>query len=158
MAHIFVNKTGTQPVLEINVKGDTTNILTVPCLQDITLSASTGVYSYTSFCQTDMSKLTTPGDNSIETNAIVDDIAFFGDEAATADSAPRLGVFGLSQNKVEVTFKLYWAGKTAGTTDLVTTSDGFITSLAPTVSPDSPVWMSPVTIAVNGAMTSARNG
>ena len=158
MAHISVNKTGTQPVLEIYIVGDTTNVLTVPCLQDITLNNATGVYSYTAFCNADSLKLTTPGDNSIDVNVVVDDVAFFGDALATADSAPRLGVMGLSQNKVEVTFKLYWAGKSALTTDAVTVGNGFITSLAPTVSPSAPVWMSPITIAVNGSMTTQRNG
>ena len=158
MAHITVNKTGTQPVLEIYVVGDTTNVLTVPCLQDITINNSTGVYSYTAFCSQDAKKLTTPGDNSIDTNLVVDDTAFFGDSVAVADSAPRLGIMGLSQNKVEVTFKLYWAGKSALTTDALTTGNGFITSVAPTVSPDAPLWLSPMTIAVNGALTTGRTG
>lgn len=156
MAHITTQSTASFPVLELSTVGDTTNILTVPCLQDITINNSTGVYSYTSFCSTDTSKITTPGDNSIETNLVVDDDAFFGLSSAPADSAPKLGIMGLSQNRTEVTFKLYWSGKTAGSTDIMSTGTGFITSLAPTVSPEAPIWISPMSIAVNGAMVSTR--
>lgn len=156
MAHIKVNESGTQPVLEIMVKGDTT-VLTVPCLQDITINASTGVYSYTAFCSADTLKLTTPGDNAIETNIIIDDEAFFGDVAADADTAPALGVFGLSQNKVEIEFTLYWAGKTDDD-DYITVGSGFISSLAPTVSPEAPIWITPMSIAVNGSMTTSKTG
>ena len=158
MAHITTQSPDKFPVLEVTVKGDTTNVLTVPCLQDITINNSTGVYSYTAFCSVDTQKITTPGDNSIEANIIIDDVAFFGLATAPADSAPKLGIAGLSQNRLEVSFKLYWAGKTAGTTDLVSSGDGFITSLAPTVSPEAPIWLTPITIAVNGAMITARNG
>jgi hypothetical protein len=33
-----------------------------------------------------------------------------------------------------------------------TSGTGFISSLAPTVSPEAPVWVSPMTIAVDGTM------
>ena len=33
---------------------------------------------------------------------------------------------------------------------------GFISSLAPTVSPEAPVWVSPMTIAVNGSMVTGQ--
>jgi hypothetical protein len=158
MAHITTQSPDKFPVLEINVVGDTTNILTVPCLQDITINNSTGVYSYTAFCSVDTQKITTPGDNSIEANIVIDDDAFFGLTSAPADSATKLGIAGLSQNRVEVAFKLYWAGKSTAATDLMSTGTGFITSLAPTVSPEAPIWLTPVTIAVNGAMVTARNG
>jgi hypothetical protein len=156
MAHIKTNTTGTQPVLEIKALG-TSAVLVVPCLQDITINASTGVFSYTAFCSADTLKLTTPGDNSVETNIVIDDVAFFGDELAAANSAPRLGVFGLSQNKVEIEFTLYWAGKTAGD-DYITTGAGFISSLAMTTSPESPIWVTPMSIAVNGSMITSKEG
>jgi hypothetical protein len=156
MAQMTTNTTGTQPVLEIKVLGDTA-VLTVPCLQDVTINASTGVYSYTAFCSADVKKLTTPGDNAIETNVVIDDVAFFGDATATANSAPRLGIFGISQNKVEIEFTLYWAGKTAGD-DYISTGTGFISSLAPTVSPEAPLWITPMSIAVNGSMTTSKTG
>jgi hypothetical protein len=34
---------------------------------------------------------------------------------------------------------------------------GFISSLAPTASPDAPVWVTPMTLAVNGSMVSNQN-
>jgi hypothetical protein len=156
MARITTQSPDSFPVLELSTVGDTTNILTVPCLQDITINASTGVYSYTAFCSVDTQKITTPGDNSIEANIVIDDDSFFGLASAPADSATKLGIMGLSQNRTEVTFKLYWAGKTTAATDIMSTGTGFITSLAPTVSPEAPIWLSPISIAVNGAMVTSR--
>jgi hypothetical protein len=37
------------------------------------------------------------------------------------------------------------------------TGVGYISSLAPTVSPEAPVWVSPMTLAVDGDMTVGKN-
>jgi hypothetical protein len=102
--------------------------------------------------------LSTPADNEISTNIVIDDVAYFGNTAATAGTAAFMGISSISVNKVPVTFEIYWAGQTSGATDRVTTGSGFITNLAPTTSPEAPVWVTPLTIAVDGTMTSAANG
>ena len=156
MARITTNTTGTQPVIVLatQVVGN----LSVPFVQDITITNSTGVYSYTTFQDVDTRKLSTPADNEISTNIVIDDEAYFGDEGATANSAAYLGIASLSVNKTPIDFTIYWAGNTAGATDRVTTGSGFITNLAPTTSPDAPVWVTPLTIAVDGTMTTGSTG
>jgi hypothetical protein len=153
MARITVNTTGTQPVIEIST--DTANIanaaLSVVCLQDVTITNSTGVYSYIDFCSTDMNKLTTPADNEISTNVVIDDENWFGNSSATANTAAYYGVADISINKIPVSFRVYMNGTTSGA--FYYEGSGFISSLAPTVSPDAPVWVSPLTIAVDGTMT-----
>jgi hypothetical protein len=162
MARITTNTTGTQPSLWMTTEftGDTpdfsdaSGILAVTCLQDITITNATGVYSFTSFCDVDTQKLTTPADNSISTNIVLDDLVFFGDPAATAASAARQGVSKLGSDKTLVGFRIYWNDQTgSGATSRYRQGVGFITNIAPTVSPEAPVWVSPLEVAVSGGYT-----
>lgn len=165
MARITVNTTGTQPTLLVSTDlisntanwGNIANALSVVCLQDVTITNSTGVYSYTDFCNTDVNKLTTPADNEITSNMVLDDVVFFGNSSATANSAVFYGVSGLSINKVPVQFKVVLNGGNATSNAFYYAGQGFISSLAPTVSPEAPVWVSPMTLAVNGSMVRGKN-
>jgi hypothetical protein len=154
MARITVNTTGTQPILLVsaNIANVNANSLSVTCLQDITVTNSTGIYSYTDFCSPDMNKVTTPADNEISTNMVLDGTVYFGNASATANTAPYYGVAGLSENKVNISWKLYLNGNANGA--YYYTGTGYISSLAPTVAPENPVWISPMSIAVDGAITS----
>lgn len=154
MARITVNTTGTQPILLVstNTSNVNANSLSVTCLQDITVTNSTGIYSYTDFCSPDMNKVTTPADNEISTNMVLDGTVYFGNAGATANTAPFYGVAGLSENKVNISWKLYLNGNANGA--FYYTGTGYISSLAPTVAPENPVWISPMSIAVDGAITS----
>lgn len=171
MARITVNTTGTQPTLLISTTvGNTAEIangnittsgsLNVGCLQDITITSSTGIYSYTDFCSIDTNKITTPADNEISTNIVIDDVKFFGANAIAGGTAANIGINGLSQDKVEVQFKLIWNNDNANgnvANAYFTSGKGYVSSLAPTVSPDAPVWVTPMTIAVDGTMYSGQN-
>lgn len=154
MARITVNTTGTQPILLVST--DTSNVanasLAVTCLQDITVTNSTGIYSYTDFCSTDMNKITTPADNEISTNMVLDGTVYFGNSSAGNTTAAFYGVAGLSENKVNISWKLYLNGNANGA--FYYTGTGYVSSLAPTVSPEAPVWISPMSIAVDGQITS----
>jgi hypothetical protein len=154
MARITVNTTGTQPILLVsaNIANVEANSLSVTCLQDITVTNSTGIYSYTDFCSGDMNKITTPADNEVSTNMVLDGTVYFGNAAATANTAPYYGVAGLSENKVNISWKLYLNGNANGA--FYYTGTGYVSSLAPTVAPENPVWISPMSIAVDGAITS----
>jgi hypothetical protein len=154
MARITVNTTGTQPILLVsaNIANAEANALSVTCLQDITITNSTGIYSYTDFCSTDMNKITTPADNEVSTNMVLDGVVYFGNAAATANTAPFYGVAGLSENKVNIAWKLYLNGNANGA--FYYTGTGYVSSLAPTVAPENPVWISPMSIAVDGTITS----
>jgi hypothetical protein len=171
MAYITVNTTGTFPALllttdiansNVSATGNGFlggNILSVSCLQDVTVTNSTGIFSWTDFCSASINKVTTPSDNEISTNIVIDDEKFFGDNAATANTAPNYGVSGLSQNRVKVAFRVQLnnsanIGNTLPSNTFAYWGVGYVSSVAPTVAPDSPVWVSPLTIAVSGDMGS----
>ena len=181
MAYITVNETGTFPALILStdvgnsnvgltgngfVAGNANTLLNVTCLQDITVTNSTGIFSWTDFCSASINKVTTPSDNEISTNIVIDDTVFFGNASApnaygNVRSAEFYGVSGLSQNRVEVAFRLQ-LNDSANVANSVANGTfyysgvGYLSSVAPTVSPDSPVWVSPLTIAVNGDMGSGE--
>jgi hypothetical protein len=157
MARITVNTTGTQPTLLVSTDlisnsanwGNIANTLSVTCLQDVTITNSTGIYSYIDFCSGDMNKLTTPADNEISVN--------MGTDPVSPATATEYGVAGLSNNKVQVQWKLVMNGGNATANAYYYAGQGYISSLAPTVSPDAPVWVTPMTLAVNGSMVAAQN-
>jgi len=152
---ITTNTTGTQPVIVIGLNGanlaNSAQAITVPFVQDVTITNSTGVYSYTTFSDVDTRKLSTPADNEISTNIVVDATTYFGSNTA-GTTAPELGIAYMSTNKSALDFKIYWNGTVAGAHYYE--GEGFFTSLAPTTSPDAPVWVTPMTIAVDGAFGS----
>ena len=178
MARITVNETGTQPLVLLSTTiGNTANIangtitganaLSVICLQDVTITASTGVFSWADFCSIDMNKLPTPADNEISMNVVIDPETYFGNANAAANSAANLGMAGLSQDKTPVQFLVVWNnsnvaavidGNIGNLTDgtVWSSGQGFITNLAPTASPEAPVWVTPCTIAVDGTMYNGR--
>lgn len=153
---ITTNTTGTQPVIVIGLSGanlaDPTASITVPFVQDVTITNSTGVYSYTTFSDVDTRKLSTPADNEISTNIVVDATTYFGSNPTSGTTAPELGIASMSTNKAPLDFKIYWNGSTVGAHYY--SGAGFFTNLAPTTSPEAPVWVTPMTIAVDGAFTS----
>ena len=168
MATITVNTTGSQPHIYLTTNTAIGNLYTgassstwtstedaldVTCLQDITVNNSTGIFSWVDFCTTDMNKVTTPADNSISTNIVIDPDGFFGNVALTG--AELAGVNGLSSSKTYVQWVLVMNGNLATPTvgAYWYRGLGYITSVSPTVSPDSPVWVSPMEIAVSGDMT-----
>ena len=155
MARITTNTTGTQPVIVIGLSGanlaNSSVALTIPFIQDLTITNSTGVYAYTDFSDADQRKLSTPADNKLGTNVVIDDKAYFGNSSATANSAPFLGIASLSNNKNVVDFEVYWNGTANGAHTY--TGTGFITNLAPKTSPTAPVWVTPLEIAVDGAFS-----
>ena len=159
MARITTNTANTQPIITINTSVTGANCsLVLPYVQDVTITNSTGVYSFTTFDVADQQKLSTPANNEVSTNVVIDNVAFFGNSAATSNSAPFLGILSLSSNKNPLDFKIYWAGQTAGNTDPVTSGAGFLTSIAAKTSPTAPVWVTPLNLAVDGPMLSGLTG
>lgn len=148
MARITTNTTGTFPIVKIDIESPLSgNAITVPFVQDVTITNSTGVYSYTTLDSGNMAKLATPADNEISMNIVLDTSAYFG---AGGNTAAGQGLSELSINKTPIYFEIYYSGNANGSH--YTEGTGFITSLAPTVNPEAPVWVSPLTIAVDGAL------
>ena len=129
--------------------------LTVPALQDITINAANDIFTWSQLDSTAKLQVATTSTNSISMNLVVDPTTFFGSTLASvqSDTVAAQGLLGLSRNKTLVTFSLkFYEG---GATDKFIKAQGYITGLAPTVSADSPVWVSPITITVTGEYTAS---
>lgn len=124
--------------------------LTVPAIQDITMNAANDVFTWSQLDTTAKNQIATTSTNSLSMNIVVDDTTFFGTSlsAAQTDTVAAQGVLGLSRNKTFIAFTLKFLENAS--TDRVIKGRGYITGLAPTVSADSPVWVSPITITVTG--------
>lgn len=159
MARITTNTTGTQPTLYVSTDiGNVANAaLSVICLQDITITNSTGIFSWTDFCSPDTNKVTTPADNEITTNVVLDAENWFGNVSAGNTTAAYNGVSGLSMSKIPVSFQIVLNGNDTTANAFYYEGVGYISALAPTVSPEAPVWVSPLTIAVDGSFTTGQN-
>ena len=146
--------TGTAPVTAIAM-GTT---LTVPALQDVTINASNDVFTWSQLDSSSKQQVATTSTNSISMNVVVDPVTFFGTTIDSTDSTAAVavqGLLGLSRNKTKVAFALRFLdsvpdGATTTTGDRWIKGQGYITGIAPTVSADSPVWVTPVSITVSG--------
>jgi hypothetical protein len=122
--------------------------LVVPGMQDITINNSVGVFRFKTLDNTAESAVSTPATNSLSLNVVVDKTAFLGTGVSGDDDAKENGLFGISKNKTKVFFNVYLDG--VDSTSTFFTGSGFVSGLAPTVNMDSPVWVTPVTIEVDG--------
>lgn len=132
---------GQFPVLNLKVGSDTLG-LSVPMMQDITINNSNDVFTWTQLNETAKLQVATTATNSISGNLVVDQDVFFG-KTASGEAAQTKGLIGLSTEKTKVEFSITVGSKTLS-------GEGYVTGLAPTVSADSPVWTTPLTITVSG--------
>jgi hypothetical protein len=152
MAFIAVNQATEFVRLEINASGEfananaaieqTANVLNVPALQDITVSATPGTFRWQQLDSLSELVVTTPSTNALSGTLVLDPTSFF----TGANSTP--GIFAITNEKRPVYFRMYWQGNSAG--DRYVQGEGFITALAPTTNPGAPVWTTPFTIEVTG--------
>ena len=124
------------------------NALVLPYMQDITVNNSTGVFRWKTLDSTAENAATTPATNQLSLNCVVDADAFFGTGTGADDDAKENGLFGVSKNKTRVYFNVYFDG--TDSTSRFLSGSGFVSGLAPTVNMDAPVWVTPVTIEVDG--------
>lgn len=122
--------------------------LAVPALQDITINAGKDVFTWTQLDSASKLQLPTTAANSVSLSLVLDQEVFFG--SGTGSTAAAQGILGLSNNSTLIEFELYMGDTSAGSVGKTIKGFGYITGLAPTVSADSPVWTSPVTITVTG--------
>lgn len=140
----------TLKVYRVSKVADATG-LAIPGLQNITLNASNDVFTWTQLDSTGKKQIATTSTNSIAMNLVLDEASFFG--TGSGSTAAGKGVFGLSKDKTKVEFELEMGDNDDGSATKVISGSGYITGLAPTVSADSPVWVSPITITVTGDYT-----
>lgn len=158
MAYIYPapGVSGVQATLKIKIAANTTDTgYTLPALQDVTVNAANDTFTWTQLDTASKLQIATTATNSLSMNIVLDQDAFFGDSTADAGTAERKGVFGLSSDKDLVTFELFLGKTSAGGEGKTISGQGYVTGLAPTVSADSPVWVSPITITVTGDYTVA---
>jgi hypothetical protein len=129
--------------------------LNVPALQDVTINNANDVFTWTQLDQGSKLQIATTATNSLSMNIVLDQDVFFGNASATTGSAPKLGVFGLSKDKTLVNFSLYMGDTSSGANGKTVSGNAYVTGLAPTVSADAPVWVSPITLTVDGDFTVA---
>ena len=127
--------------------------LAIPALQDMTINAANDVFTWTQLDETAKLQIATTSTNSISMNIVLDQTTFFGTSGSGGSTAAASGIFGLSVDKAKVVFDLYLGDTDAGGAGKIISGSGYITGLAPTVSADSPVWVSPITITVTGEYT-----
>ena len=129
---------------------DSSTGLVVPFMQDITVNASTGVVRYKTLDSSSEKAFTTPSTNQISLNCLVDEAVFFGASNA-ANKIANDGLFGSQNDKTTVFFSVAFEGTGSGSTYLK--GSGFLSGLAPTASQDAAVFITPVTIEVDGDLT-----
>ena len=148
----YINPTpgvnGRQVTLSLSVNGSTDDAgMNVPALQDVTVNNANDVFTWTTLDRGSKNQIATTATNDLSMNIVLDELTFFGNVSATAGTAAKSGIFGLSKDKTLVDFDLFIG-------DGVTLSgQGYVTGLSPTVSADSPVWVTPLTITVDGDYT-----
>lgn len=155
MAYIYPapGVSGVQLTLTLKVSGDSTG-LSVPALQDITVNNSNDVFTWTQLDTGSKLQVATTATNSLSGNIVLDQDSFFG-STTSGEAAKTAGIFGLSADKQLIEFSLYMGDESDGGSGKTISGEGYITGLAPTVSADSPVWVSPFTITVTGDYTVA---
>ena len=142
-----------EATLAIRVSGDTSGLL-IPAMQNITVNAANDVFTWTQLDSESKLQIPTTATNSIDLNLVLDQTAFFG-TGSGSDVAINKGVWGLSNDKKLIAFTLYLGDTSTGGAGKTLSGNAYITGLAPTVSADSPVWVSPVTLTVTGNYTVA---
>jgi len=158
MAYIYPapGVVGVQATLNIQIEADATNDnLLIPALQDITINAANDVFTWTQLDATAKKQIATTSTNSLGMNLVLDGDTFFGDGVSASTTASGSGIFGMSNNKSKIEFALYMGDNDDGTAGKTVSGVGYITGLAPTVSADAPVWVSPITVTVDGEYTVA---
>jgi hypothetical protein len=155
VAYINVSGTGDFATLHISTAtiasttaSTSTGILAVPGLQNVTLNNGNATFRWKQLDSTSEFAIATAATNQVSFNVVVDGASYFGATSADAASATAKGIFNLSNDKTLVYFRLYYQGTGSG--DKYVSGSGYFTGLAPTVSADQPVWVSPLTIEVVG--------
>lgn len=147
MAYINVSAPTSNAMIQISTSSiaTTSSGYIIPALQDITINNAAGVFNWTQLDEFSQKSVPTPATNSISGNMVLDSTTFFTGSNGVA------GLFDLSNDATLVYFRVYFNGRTGGSKYV--SGSGYITNLAPTVNPTAPVWVSPISISVDGDIT-----
>lgn len=150
---------GVQATLKLKVSANGADTgLAIPSLQDITVNAANDTFTWTQLDQGSKLQIATTATNSLSMNLVLDQDTFFGTTGSGGATAAALGIFGASTDKTLMAFSLYLGDESDGEAGKYLEGVGYVTGLAPTVSADEPVWVSPVTISITGDYTVRTSG
>ena len=154
MAYINVSTAGEFAEVQISTATitsyNTTSDIVIPGLQNITLNNGNGVFRWKQLDSTSEYAVAIPATNQVSMNIVLDNTAYFGDGSGDTTAVDK-GLFKISNDKNLIYFRVYYQGHSSG--DKFVSGTGYFTGLSPTVSPDQPVWVSPLTIEVVGDFT-----
>jgi hypothetical protein len=141
---------GTEPAAaDFHTTGTaTTGTLEVPALQDITITNTPSTFRWKQLDTASEKVVTSVSSNSVSGTLVLDPATFFGTTGTSPFDAVEKGIFNLSNEKTRVDFLIGLSGLSTG--DRYILGTGYFSGVAPTVSADSPVWTSPVSIEVDG--------
>jgi len=153
MAYIFPapGVAGVQATLTLSIAGDLVDLV-VPAMQDITVNNSNDIFTWTQLDSGSKQNVATTATNGLDLNIVLDQTVFFG-TGSGANVAVNKGIFGLSKSKTLTHFALYLGDTSSGGAGKTISGNAYITGLAPSVSADAPVWVSPLTLTVDGDYT-----
>lgn len=126
----------------------TAGTLEVPALQDITITNTPSTFRWKQLDTASEKVVTSVSSNSISGTLVLDPTTFFGTVGTSPFDAVEKGIFNLSNEKTQVDFLIGLSGLSTG--DRYIMGSGYFSGVAPTVSADSPVWTSPISIEVDG--------
>jgi hypothetical protein len=149
MAYINVSPANSNVTIQISTASisTTSSGYIIPALQDVAINNGTAVFNWTQLDSFAQQAVPTPANNSIAANLVIDPTTFFTGSNGVA------GIFDLSNNATLVYFRTYLNGR--GTGAKYVSGQGYITGLAPTANPTAPVFVSPITISVDGVLTAS---
>jgi hypothetical protein len=149
MAYINVSAPTSQATLQISTASisTTSSGYVIPALQDIVINNAVGTFQWTQLDEFSNKTVPTPANNSITGNFVLDSTTFFTGSGGVG------GLFDLSNDATLIYFRVYFNGRLTGAKYV--SGQGYITNLAPTVNPTAPVWVSPITIAVDGDISAS---
>jgi hypothetical protein len=101
----YLNVSAPADFVSLIISSDSTNVgttgtwtvstasqITVPALQDITVTNNNGTFAWKQLDSQSRKVVATPATNSLNFNIVLDDKAFFGDSAATTSTAKADGL------------------------------------------------------------------
>jgi len=147
MAYLNVSAPNSNAIIQLSTAtiASTSTGYIIPALQDITVNNAAGVFNWTQLDEFSQKSVPTPATNSITANLVLDSTTFFTGSNGVA------GLFDLQNDATLVYFRVYFNGRLTGAKYV--SGQGYITNLAPTVNPTAPVWVSPITVSVDGDLT-----
>ena len=149
MAYINVSGPNSNAIIQISTAttaiASTTTGYIIPALQDVTINNAAGVFNWTQLDEFSQKSVPTPANNSITANFVLDSTTFFNGSNGVK------GLFDLQNDAELIQFRVYFNGRITGSKYV--SGQGYVTNLAPTVNPTAPVFVSPITISVDGDLT-----